>query len=35
MGYVLAAYAITLAAIGLYWLRLARERRRLQRELDS
>jgi len=35
MGYVVAAYAITLATIGLYWLRLVRERRRLQSELGE
>lgn len=35
MSYVVAAYAITLAAIGLYWARLARERRRLQSELGE
>lgn len=35
MGYVVAAYAITIGAIGLYWLRLVRERRRLRKELGE
>jgi heme exporter protein CcmD len=34
MGYVIAAYAVSLGAIGLYLLHLVRERNRLVRELD-
>jgi heme exporter protein CcmD len=34
MGYVIAAYAITIGAVGLYCAHLVRERRRLRRELD-
>lgn len=33
MGYVIAAYAITLGTVAGYLLHLARERRRLAREL--
>jgi len=35
MSYVVAAYAITIGAVGLYLVRLARERRRLERELGD
>jgi heme exporter protein CcmD len=33
MGYVIAAYGVTLAVVGLYLGHLVRERRRLAREL--
>ena len=33
MSYVIAAYAVTIASIGLYWIHLARERRRLRNAL--
>jgi heme exporter protein D len=29
MSYVIAAYAIAIGAVALYWIHLARERRRL------
>jgi heme exporter protein CcmD len=35
MGYVIAAYGITLGAVGAYLVHLARERRRLARELGE
>jgi heme exporter protein CcmD len=35
VGYVIAAYGVTIAAIGLYLGHLVRERRRLARELDA
>jgi heme exporter protein CcmD len=35
MGYVIAAYGVTLAAILLYLGNLIRERRRLRRELET
>lgn len=35
MSYVVAAYAITIGALGLYWIRLVRERRRLRAELGD
>lgn len=35
MGYVIAAYGVTLAALLAYWAHLARERRRLARELGE
>lgn len=35
MGYVIAAYGVTLAALVAYGLHLARERRRLARELGG
>lgn len=35
MGYVLAAYALVGLALGLYGVRLARERRGLLRELEG
>ncbi len=35
MGYVIAAYAVTLGTAAVYLLRLARERRSLVRELGS
>jgi heme exporter protein CcmD len=35
MGYVVAAYAITIAAVALYFAHLVRERGRLRRELDA
>lgn len=33
MGYVIAAYGVTLAALAVYWAHLVRERRRLAHEL--
>lgn len=33
MSYVIAAYGVTLAALGLYFVHLVRERRRLALEL--
>ena len=33
MGYVIAAYAVTIGAVGAYLLHLARERRSLAQEL--
>jgi heme exporter protein CcmD len=35
MGYVIAAYGVTLATIALYLAHLVRERRRLARELGA
>lgn len=35
MGYVIAAYGVTLAALVAYLVHLARERRRLSRELGG
>ncbi len=35
MGYVVAAYAISIGAVGLYFLHLVRERGRLRRDLDA
>jgi heme exporter protein CcmD len=35
MGYVIAAYGVTLAAVALYLVHLVRERRRLARELGA
>jgi len=35
MGYLLAAYAVTVGAVGLYWIRLVRESRRLRAELGE
>jgi heme exporter protein CcmD len=35
MGYVIAAYGVTLAAVLLYLAHLVRERRRLARELGT
>ena len=35
MGYVIAAYAVTLGAVGADLLHLVRERRRLARELGE
>lgn len=35
MGYVIAAYGVTLAALLAYWVHLVRERRRLARELGA
>ena len=34
MGYVVAAYAISIGAVGLYLAHLGRERGRLRRDLD-
>ncbi len=34
MGYVIAAYAVTIGAVGVYLLHLARERRSLAQELE-
>jgi heme exporter protein CcmD len=34
MGYVVAAYAISIGAVGLYLAHLVRERGRLRRDLD-
>lgn len=34
MGYVIAAYAVTIGAVGVYLLHLARERHNLAQELD-
>ena len=34
MGYVIAAYAISIGAVGLYLAHLVRERGRLRRNLD-
>lgn len=33
MTYVIAAYAVSIGAVGLYWVHLVRERRRLERAL--
>ena len=33
MSYVIAAYAISIGAVALYWVHLLRERGRLRREL--
>ena len=35
MSYVIAAYAVSIGAVGLYWVHLVRERRRLARALDE
>jgi len=35
VSYVIAAYGIAIGAVGLYLVRLARERRRLERELGE
>ena len=34
MNYVIAAYAISIGAVALYFVHLVRERGRLRRELD-
>jgi hypothetical protein len=34
MGYVIAAYAVSIGAVGLYFIHLLRERQSLRRDLD-
>lgn len=35
MAYVIAAYAVSIGAVGLYWVHLVRERRRLEQALGE